>query len=134
MKRYAIAGTAVTLAATAAGAVIAASPATAASVPAAARVPAAAGLRCHASMSDSHPADYTSIYVNVGTVRHASVTTVAHYRTVNRKHTGKANNKGNAKIDYYISGATPGYRVKVTVTVTSGRDHGSCSTSFTPHR
>jgi hypothetical protein len=140
MKRYAIAGTAVTLAATAAGAVIAASPATAAGIPAAARVPAAvrvpaaAGLWCHASMSNSHPADYTSIYVNVDTVRHASVTTVAHYRTVNRKHTGRANNRGNAKIDYYISGATPGYRVKVSVTVTSGRDHGSCSTSFTPHR
>jgi hypothetical protein len=140
MKRYAIAGTTVTLAAAAAGAVIAASPATAAGVPAAVRAPAvvhapaADGLRCHASMSNGHPADYTNVYVNVGTVRHASVTTVAHYRTVNRKHTGKANNRGNAKIDYYISGATPGYRVKVSVTVTSGRYRGSCSTSFTPHR
>ncbi len=46
--------------------------------------------------------------MNVGTVRYAGVTTVAHYKTVNRKHTGKANSEGNAKIRYYISGATPG--------------------------
>ena len=125
VRSLVVAPLAVTAALTVGGAVAASS---------AAAAPAAAALPCQASMSNSHPADYTSIYVNVGTVRHASVTTVAHYRTVNRKHTGKANNKGNAKIDYYISGATPGYRVKVTVTVTSGRDHGSCSTSFTPHR
>jgi hypothetical protein len=131
MNRYAIAGTAVTLAAAATGAVLAVSPATAST---ASVVPAAAALRCHASMSNSHPADYTTIYVNVGTVRYAGITTVAHYRTVNRKHTGKANSKGTARIYYYISGATPGYQVKVSVTVTSGRDRGSCSTSFTPHR
>src|SRR5271170_1422401 len=94
----------------------------------------AAALRCHASMSNSRPRDYTAIYVNVGTVRYAGVTTVAHYKTVNRKHTGRANAEGNAKIRYYISGATPGYRVKVSVTVTSGSRRGTCSTSFMPHR
>jgi hypothetical protein len=124
MKRY-IAGVLVTLAAPAAGAIFAASPATAAP---------AAVLRCHASMSNSRPKDYTTIYVNVGTVRYAGVTTVAHYKTVNREHTGKANAEGNAKISYYISGATPGYQVNVSVTVTSGRSHGTCSTSFIPHR
>jgi hypothetical protein len=108
-----------------------ASPATAAVATAAA---SAAALRCHASMSDSRPRDYTTIYVNVGTVRYAGVTTVAHYKTVNRKHTGKANAEGNARIGYYISGATPGYRVKVSVTVTSGSSRGTCSTSFIPHR
>ena len=56
------------------------------------------------------------------------------YKTVNRKHTGKANAEGNAKIRYYISGATPGYQVKVSVTVTSGSSRGTCSTSFIPHR
>jgi len=53
---------------------------------------------------------------------------------VSRKHTGTANAEGNAKIRYYISGATPGYRVNVSVTVTSGRSRGTCSTSFTPRR
>jgi hypothetical protein len=33
-----------------------------------------------------------------------------------------------------ISDATPGYKVKVSVSVTSGHHAGSCSTSFTPHR
>lgn len=128
MKRY-VAGALVALAAPAAGAVLIASPATAAvSAPA-----ATAALRCHASMSNSRPKDYTTIYVNVGTVRYANITTVAHYKTVNREHTGKANAEGNAKISYYISGATPGYRVKVSVTVTSGRSRGTCSTSFIPH-
>ena len=42
-------------------------------------------------MSNSLPEDYTTIYVNVGTVRYAGVTTVAHYKTVNRKHAGQAN-------------------------------------------
>jgi len=115
----------------AAGAMFTAAPATGAVATTAA--PAAA-LRCHASMSNSRPRDYTAIYVDVGTVRYAGVTTVAHYRTVNRKHTGKANAEGNAKIGYYISGATPGHRVNVSVTVTSGSSRGTCSTSFTPHR
>jgi len=131
MRRYAR-GTLVALVApAAAGAMFMAPPATAAVAMGAA--PAAA-LRCHASMSNSRPKDYTTIYVDVGTVRYAGVTTVAHYKTVNRKHTGKANAEGNAKIGYYISGATPGYRVNVSVTVTSGSSRGTCSTSFTPHR
>ena len=131
MKRY-VRGALVALAApAAAGTIFMASPVTAAVATTAA--PAAA-LRCHASMSNSRPKDYTTIYVNVGTIRYAGVTTVAHYKTVNTKHTGKANAQGNAKIGYYISGATPGYRVNVSVTVTSVRSRGTCSTSFIPHR
>jgi hypothetical protein len=124
MNRY-VTSTLAALAATAAGVALAAAPAAAA--------PATA-LRCHASMSDSRPEDYTTVYVNVGTVRYADVTTVAHYRTVSREHAGRANARGNARIGYYISGATAGYRVSVSVTVRSGGSRGSCSTSFTPHR
>ena len=131
MKRYVTATLAALAAPAAAGTMFMASPATAAvATPAA---PAAA-LRCHASMSNSRPKDYTTIYVDVGTVRYAGVTTIAHYKTVNRKHTGKANAEGNAEIGYYISGATPGYRVNVSVTVTSGKSRGTCSTSIIPHR
>ena len=57
----------------------------------------AAALRCHASMSNSRPMDYTTIYVTVGTVGYADVTT-AHQKTVNTKHTGKANAEGNAEV------------------------------------
>lgn len=92
-----------------------------------------AALPCSASMSNSHPRDYTTIKVNVHTAAFAGVTTVAHYRTTNTTHHGTAGRKGNVSISYYISGATPGYRVKVSVSVVKGSRHGSCSTSFTPH-
>ncbi len=94
----------------------------------------ATALRCHASMSNSHPADYTTTDVRVRTVAHAGVTTVAHYRTVSRKHHRTANTAGKATVPYYISGATPGYKVVVDVYVHKGSRKGSCSTSFTPHR
>jgi len=100
----------------------------------AASPPTAAPLPCRAAMSNSHPRDYTTIYVYVRTASYAAVTTVAHYKTVNRKHTGKAGAKGNASIGYYISGATPGYKVVVSVRVVKGTRSGSCSTWFIPHR
>ena len=90
-------------------------------------------LPCSASMSNSHPRDYTTIKVNVHTAAFAGVTTVAHYRTTNTTHHGTAGRRGNVSISYYISGATPGYKVKVSVSVKSGTRRGSCSTSFTPH-
>jgi hypothetical protein len=101
---------------------------------AATTAPASNPLPCHASMSNNHPADYTTTYVNVHTVAYAAVTTVAHYKTVNRTHHGKAGAKGNASIGYYISGATPGYKVVVSVKVVKGNRSGSCSTWFIPHR
>lgn len=90
-------------------------------------------LACGASMSNSHPEDYTTTQVRVRTGNFAAVKTVAHYRTTNTTHHGTAGRKGNVSIPYYISGATPGYRVKVSVTVRKGSRSGSCSTSFTPH-
>jgi hypothetical protein len=99
--------------------------------PASAAVPATA-LACHATMSNYHPADYTTVTVRVRTAAQARVTTVAHYRTTSTTHHGRANSAGRAGIRYYISGATPGYKVKVSVTVRRGTRKGSCSTSFTP--
>ena len=100
----------------------------------AASSPASAALPCHASMSNNRPRDYTTTYVRVRTSAYASVTTIAHYRTTNHKKTGKAGIHGNASIGYYISGATPGYRVVVSVRVVKGNRSGNCSTSFIPHR
>ena len=91
-------------------------------------------LPCSASMSNAHPADYTYTDVRVRTGDFAAVTTVAHYRTTNTTHHGTAGRKGNVSISYYISGATPGYTVQVSVSVRKGSRTGSCSTSFTPHR
>jgi len=102
--------------------------------PASATTSPAQALPCHASMSNYHPAQYTTVVVNVRTAASARVTTVAHYRTTNTTHHKRANAHGRAHISYYISGATPGYRVKVSVTVKKGTRKGSCYTAFTPHR
>lgn len=91
-------------------------------------------LPCRASMSNSHPADFTTTTVRVTTAAHAQVTTIAHYKTVNRQHHRRADGHGKASIPYHISGATPGFRVRVDVTVKWPHRTGSCRTSFTPHR
>jgi hypothetical protein len=96
--------------------------------------PGAARLPCRATMSNAHPADYTTTDVRVHTAAHAHVTTVAHYKTTKTRHHRTAGSKGNATIPYYISGATPGYKVTVSVSVLKGNRTGNCSTSFTPHR
>lgn len=94
---------------------------------------AAAPLTCHASMSDSTPNQYSNVYVHVKTASHAQVHTVAHYRTTTTGHSKTANSHGKASIEYYISSATAGYRVNVTVTVTKDHHSKTCSTGFTPH-
>ena len=93
-----------------------------------------AKVPCRTWMSNSKPKDYSTVDVWVVTAKNAAVTTVAHYKTTSTKHTGRANRKGDAEIAYRISDATPGYKVNVSVSVTSGRYRGSCSTSFVPHR
>ena len=89
---------------------------------------------CHTWVSNSKPKDYSTVDVWVVTAQRAAVTTVAHYKTKNTKHTVRANARGDAEIAYRISDATPGYKVKVSVSVASGHHGGSCSTSFTPRR
>jgi hypothetical protein len=107
-----------------------------ASAPLLAPVPAqAAGpLRCHAHVSDPTPKDYTYVTVFVRTAPHAGIKTVAHYKTTNTTKHGKANKHGRGHTRYYISSATPGYRVWVDVWVTKAGRHGHCRTSFLPHR
>jgi hypothetical protein len=91
------------------------------------------GLSCRASVSNSRPADYTTVDVYVQTGGGASVVTVAHYRTTNHRKSATADRSGHATIPYHISGATPGYRVVVDVTASLGSHKAGCSTSFTPH-
>jgi hypothetical protein len=93
-----------------------------------------ARLACSASMTSNHPADYTSTGVKVRTAAFADIETAAHYKTVTHRKYGTANGAGQRTIWYYISGATPGYRVVVDVYVSRDGRKGSCSTSFTPHR
>jgi hypothetical protein len=142
MKRYVTAAIAALAAPAAAGAMFFATSGTAAAatttqaVTTAAVVKAAppAGLSCNASMSNSTPRDHTTTYVNVTTAKGAKVTTVAYSKTGNQAKTTTANVRGTARVGYAVGNATPGVRVNVTVTVTSGRSHSSCSTSYTPQR
>jgi hypothetical protein len=101
---------------------------------AAAATATAKALPCRASMSNNRPKDYTTTDVRVHSASRAHVTTVAHYRTTKTTHHATAGSKGNATIAYHISGATPGYKVTVSVSVTKGSRAGHCSTSFIPHR
>ncbi len=94
---------------------------------------AAAKLRCDASMTNRHPADYTSTGIKVHTAAHAHIRTVAHYKTVNHPKYATANANGRRTVWYYISGATPGYRVVVRRLRTHWQPSHSCATSFTPH-
>jgi hypothetical protein len=131
MKRY-VSGTIAALAApAAAGALFLAPSATAAAGTTAAPAPAP---RCHVSVSNTRPRDRTVTYVNVSTVRGATVTAAARYRTGIQRRTARADARGNARIAYAVGSATPGYPVRVTVTVMSGRSRSSCSTSFIPRR
>lgn len=95
---------------------------------------AAARLKCRASVSDKTPKQYTDVFVRVRTAPRAKVRTVAHYKTTKTIKRDRANRNGKARTKYYISGATPGYKVKVKVTVTKKRRTNTCWTSFTPHR
>jgi hypothetical protein len=106
------------------------------SVPASASpaIAQASRLTCGASMTNSHPADYTSTGIKVRTAAYADIETVAHYKTVTHRKYRTANGAGQETVWYYISGATPGYRVVVDVYVSRHGSSGSCSTSFTPHR
>lgn len=92
----------------------------------------ASGLLCRASVWNSSPKQYTDVYVNVRTKPGARVQTVAQYKTSDTTKNARANGNGRANIVYKISRATPGYKVKVDVTVRAGNRTGYCVTSFTP--
>jgi hypothetical protein len=89
-------------------------------------------LHCAASVSTTSPADYHTVYVYVRTAPGVSVTTVAHYKTTDNQKSAVADAAGRTTIAYYISGATPGYRVTVSVTASASSKTATCSTSFTP--
>lgn len=95
---------------------------------------ASTGMLCRAHMGDATPADYSYDRVYVRTRAYARIRTVAHYKTTNTTKYARANSNGRGSTRYYISGATPGYRVWVDVYVHKGTHNGHCRTSFVPHR
>lgn len=91
-------------------------------------------MLCRAHMGDATPADYHYDRVYVTTAAYAHIRTVAHYKTTDTTKRARANRLGHGSTNYYISGATPGYRVFVDVYVSKPGHSGHCRTSFVPHR
>jgi hypothetical protein len=89
-------------------------------------------LSCSASVSNSSPADYSTVDVTVRTAAAATVTTVAHYKSTDNQQSTVADGSGTATIAYRISRATPGFPVVVDVTAAAAGRTATCSTSFTP--
>jgi len=100
--------------------------------PAPAQTATSPGLTCSATVSNSSPADYSTVDITVRTAAGATVTAVAHYKTTSHQLTAVADASGVATVAYYISGATPGFTVEVDVSAAAGSRSASCSTSFTP--
>ena len=91
-------------------------------------------LSCRAHMSNAGPGDRTTTVVHVRTQASVKVFTVAFYKTVRRAYFVRAGSDGQARVPYYVSGATPGRKVEVVVTVVRRHSASTCSTSFTPRR
>ena len=89
-------------------------------------------LSCSASVSNSSPADYSTVDVTVRTAAAATVTTVAHYKSTDTQQSAVADGSGVATIAYRISRASPGFPVVVDVTAAATGRTATCSTSFTP--
>ena len=105
------------------------------SVPLLTAAPAqAAGLLCRAHMGDATPKQYTYDRVYVRSGRFVHIRTVAHYKTTDTTKHGRTDRTGHGSTNYYLSGATPGYRVYVDVWLSKNGRHGHCRTSFVPHR
>ncbi|GAA1926207.1 hypothetical protein GCM10009689_01120 [Brevibacterium antiquum] len=95
----------------------------------------AASKKCAVKMSNSKPRQYSNTWVQVSKVGSKSkITTTAHYKTTKTKKKATASKKGKASLKYYISGATPGKKVKVTVVAKKGKTTWTCSTSFKPKK
>lgn len=88
-------------------------------------------LTCAASVSNSSPADNSTVDVLVRTGGSATVTATAHYKTTDTTHSESVSGS-SAEIAFRISRATPGYTVEVDVTVSGAGASRSCATSFTP--
>jgi hypothetical protein len=92
-----------------------------------------APLPCRAEMSKPNPREFSTTDVVVTTVPRVMAEATARYLISMVHEAAFASAHGTARIPYYISLSTPGYRVYVNVIVTSGDRSGSCATSFTPH-
>jgi hypothetical protein len=95
---------------------------------------AATALTCRTEATPVQPVQYSHVDVEIRSAPSATATIVAHYKTTNNTHHAIIDGSGVGDTDYNISGATPGYRVVVNVTVHKGSQVGHCATYFIPRR
>jgi hypothetical protein len=122
------------LAVTACGQASGASPASRGARPAPPSVAAAVSdpLACAAQVTNKHPRDHHTVGVQVQTVPHARVVTVAHFKKDNVRKAHRAGPAGRHTAVYPLYSAAPGFRVEVSVYVFRHGRRGTCTTSFTP--
>jgi len=90
------------------------------------------GIPCRGAMSNSHPRDYTRVFVLVRDApAKTKVITTARFKNAIVIHTGRTGAKGNAAIAYDIGAAAPGFTVKVTIRIVLPHG-GNCTVKFTP--
>ena len=109
-------------------------PSASAATTAAATAARSTPLRVQAKVSNGRPKDRSTEYIEVTTARGAKVTAVAHFRNGTETRTATANSRGDVILAYAVGNATPGDRVVVTVTATSGHNHAVTTTYFIPQR
>jgi hypothetical protein len=90
-------------------------------------------LSCSATVTSHYPKIGTSVGVKVHSLAGIRIRVIAHFKHGTAKKTGHANSAGKQTVWYRLkSDTTPGYRVKVDVTVFRGKRAAYCSTWFTP--
>lgn len=89
-------------------------------------------LSCQAVASPTSPHQHGNVVIAVATQPGANITTVFHGNTSTFTQNSKADIFGRANITRNIGGAKIGFRVIVSVTVTLGVNHATCSTAYTP--
>jgi hypothetical protein len=87
---------------------------------------------CRTAASPSNPQQHTDLDIIVVTVPGAKISVLYHFKAGAATQASHADSSGRADVLRNIGGATVGYAVPVTVTVTLGPKSSTCSTTFTP--
>lgn len=98
--------------------------------PSPASAAARAPLRCAASVTSRHPAQYTTVGVRVRTAPHARITADADYRFKTITNRNRASSQGRHTVWYQIGAARRGFRVVVYVTTSRHGRKGYCQAWF----
>jgi hypothetical protein len=97
-----------------------------------------AELNMSASASPADPCQYTTVTLSAHVSRAGAgisgvlVEAVLHFKTTDSEKNGTTVSSGDASIDYYISGASAGYKVTVDLTASEGGHTAHAQTHFTP--